>query len=424
MDKKGSIIYLYIYTLPQKESSALGYCKITIPNNLFKYLVQIFELNDKNELPYLQKADTNFSIRLKKIGSQLKEHIKEFRKSIKILETIPLDQYFYVIGSNKPIDFTLNDQVEIIQNLFSLNEKKFPFILDSALPIEYNIKGWGQDSNHYIGEVDKSKRVCRFCGKSIPDISFSKKAHAISESLGNRTIICNEECDSCNEKFSIIEQELFNHIGLFYFINGIKGKKGIRTDFGKSLKRDKNSGAFVIKTNRSAPSIEEVENEGFKFDIIEDNLTFTPQNIYKCLCKFALSVIDSKYLSKLSKTIKWVISDDYITDLPPIWICDSNTNTSPLIAIYTRNYDEKTSLLEFVIRLNLHSIEFIYTFPYVREDKIVVSDNIINSLNDLFLVDKNIPNKKYTKCDYSSTKKQTTEIPFKINPLNSSLPQP
>ena len=43
-----------------------------------------------------------------------------------------------------------------------------------------------------IGEKDKSKSVCRFCGRDItmPNVKFTKKAHAISESLGNKGLIC------------------------------------------------------------------------------------------------------------------------------------------------------------------------------------------------------------------------------------------
>ncbi|MEX6156050.1 HNH endonuclease [Providencia hangzhouensis] len=33
------------------------------------------------------------------------------------------------------------------------------------------------------------------------ETSFNKEAHAISEALGNKSIILNEECDNCNEFF-------------------------------------------------------------------------------------------------------------------------------------------------------------------------------------------------------------------------------
>ena len=39
----------------------------------------------------------------------------------------------------------------------------------------------------------------RFCGQQVPIVSFNNTAHAISESLGNKSVICREECDNCNE---------------------------------------------------------------------------------------------------------------------------------------------------------------------------------------------------------------------------------
>ena len=50
-----------------------------------------------------------------------------------------------------------------------------------------------------IGETDKAKRKCRFCRESMPTVKFDKDAHTISEGLGNKSIITNDECDTCNE---------------------------------------------------------------------------------------------------------------------------------------------------------------------------------------------------------------------------------
>ena len=44
---------------------------------------------------------------------------------------------------------------------------------------------------HDMGEtqviIDPIDKVCRFCGKKYPEVKFKKKAHAISEMLGNVT---------------------------------------------------------------------------------------------------------------------------------------------------------------------------------------------------------------------------------------------
>ena len=55
-----------------------------------------------------------------------------------------------------------------------------PYLYD-----HYEIRTFKGDERHKVGVYDKSKRVCRFCGHSIPEVHFREKAHAVSESLGN-----------------------------------------------------------------------------------------------------------------------------------------------------------------------------------------------------------------------------------------------
>lgn len=76
-----------------------------------------------------------------------------------------------------------------------------------ATQCAFRVYGYDGSSKVHIGEPQRDKRVCRFCGRSMPDVKFKKVAHALSESIGNKHIINNEECDSCNENFSIIEQD-------------------------------------------------------------------------------------------------------------------------------------------------------------------------------------------------------------------------
>ena len=45
-----------------------------------------------------------------------------------------------------------------------------------------------------------NKGVCIFCGKSIPEVTFSHKPHILPKSMGG-TIIGVDICDSCNEYF-------------------------------------------------------------------------------------------------------------------------------------------------------------------------------------------------------------------------------
>lgn len=37
--------------------------------------------------------------------------------------------------------------------------------------------------------IDLTDKVCRFCGKRYPEVKFRKKAHAISEMVGNKEFV-------------------------------------------------------------------------------------------------------------------------------------------------------------------------------------------------------------------------------------------
>src|SRR5262245_16553961 len=50
-------------------------------------------------------------------------------------------------------------------------------------------------------------RVCRFCDQGKPYVTFKKKAHAIPELVGNKTLLTLYECDQCNKRFSSFEDD-------------------------------------------------------------------------------------------------------------------------------------------------------------------------------------------------------------------------
>jgi hypothetical protein len=60
--------------------------------------------------------------------------------------------------------------------------------LDEAMAFyetNYDILGrWLVQPGHKITLGDKSKRVCRFCGKQAPEATFKNVAHAIPGLLG------------------------------------------------------------------------------------------------------------------------------------------------------------------------------------------------------------------------------------------------
>ena len=64
------------------------------------------------------------------------------------------------------------------------------------------------------------------------------------------------------------------------------------------------------------------------------------QNIYKALCKFALSAIDSKHLSHFDETIKWIKGQKNVEKLPKVILIRSLKQMETKISLYIRKLDE------------------------------------------------------------------------------------
>lgn len=164
---------------------------------------------------------------------------------------------------------------------------------------------WDAGRRSYIGQ--KNNRVCRFCQKKKPEVTFNKDAHAIPHFLGNNSLFSYEECDCCNEIFSKLEDSFAKHIGLGRTLSGIKGKTKIPSYKSPSQRSriDRDTQHFKIFDNISDPIVDlDLENKSLK--IKETIQPYIPIFVYKALVKIALSVMDSQTLLKCSATIDWV----------------------------------------------------------------------------------------------------------------------
>lgn len=168
-----------------------------------------------------------------------------------------------------------------------------------------------------IGETNKKERCCRFCNKNHPEATFNNVAHAISEALGNKDLILNEECDECNSFFDqYVERDFIYFHDMARTVFGVKNKKNkipklVGQNFTLSMD-DKNQIGIALKE----AEIEQV-NKGLpeRFTLNTGN-TIKRQNIYKALCKYALSVIDSSQLTHFKETIRWLKGDLELEKLP------------------------------------------------------------------------------------------------------------
>ncbi|MFX4277206.1 HNH endonuclease [Aliarcobacter butzleri] len=169
-------------------------------------------------------------------------------------------------------------------------------------------------------KIGKKNGVCRFCEKDSSEITFNNISHAIPECLGNKTIICLDECDECNKRFSENIEDHLDKITLPYrTMNLLKGKKNIpkyKTPDKKArmeaVNKEKNE--FKIEIHKDSDFfIWEQENEVIK-------LKYTlpphiPAAAYKALVKMALSVMPDNELKNFNISKSWIQELDHTKDL-------------------------------------------------------------------------------------------------------------
>lgn len=231
---------------------------------------------------------------------------------------------------------------------------------------KYAISGFGEQ-NRRIGQPIKQKRKCRFCQKRMPVVTFSQKAHAISEALGNKTLVLFDECDQCNDKFSkSIEPQIVEYLALFRTMFGVKGKRGDTKYKGQNFSISKTKDVLIELKDLERPP----ENV-FPYVIpLKSDKNVVLVDIYKCLCKYFLSVIEDKELRKFEQTIRWINGEIEKKNLPVISesITYNRASLQPRMTIYLRKRKSKNfpfAVCEFQFTIK----KFVFIVPFSDQDE-------------------------------------------------------
>lgn len=240
--------------------------------------------------------------------------------------------------------------------------------------IEY--KGFVFDGTELTHFGDNSQnRKCRFCGKSSPEITFDNDtAHSISESLGNTNFITYDECKSCNQYFSSIEQSFYRAHGPMLMMCGIKGKdNGKRKNKAKSLsgagvKISLSDKAFLIGLDNE--TFQKYENDVrnkhiFNLEPILKFEKFKPVDIYKSLCKYVISVLPNEILHKFSLTLDWLFGRCSLK-LPNVVSTQTQLTEHPIIGYFIRQEDSKVPYAIGFFRMAM--ITYVFIIPGANDE--------------------------------------------------------
>jgi hypothetical protein len=359
----------------------------------------------------LLRYDNSIKSKLEEFVTMYKSSQLQLNRLEKNIQKIKIDEYICVLLSS--ISLSTEEVWNIYQELDKLNGKDKQI----SIPLlkEYNMYSYGEKSHTNIGHQDKNLRKCRWCGKTMEmGATFNKKAHAITEALGNKNVILLDECDSCNEKFGkTIEQSIVAQFSLFNTIFGIRGKRGV------SKLKDINTQSSIEHTKEKELTFR-VHGNIMNFDG-EDPIGMTltlannyiAQNVCKSLCKYALSVVeDESILSEFSDTIKWLNGEVIWSKVPIIKVLNTYEFFSehPTINIYIRKTDNIKYPRMFAEFRHTNSV-MVYIIPTSKqENDMFTNSSIFKNFWDLSFFN-NIDN--WIDWDFSNGNEK--ELQFNLN---------
>lgn len=226
-----------------------------------------------------------------------------------------------------------------------------------------------------VGEEDETKRVCRFCGKRAPEVSFKKIAHAIQEALGNKLLICNEECDTCNHELALTEDNfryLMDFRRAMYHIPR-KGSSKTPTVVGKNfiIKSDSQGNPLLYIMKESLPDAA-AEKQPFMMHL-ELKSPINNERMYKALCKMVIDMLPREELSHFKNTIEWIKS-------PGDWVPDALPSTllavlpaqcyqaQPVLDIFLNNRKERMNAPYCTAVVWLCDVAYMFILPLADVD--------------------------------------------------------
>lgn len=229
----------------------------------------------------------------------------------------------------------------------------------------------------FNGNPNATKR-CRFCGKILDSSHYTKEAHAISVSLGNTKFFCADECDSCNAWFGrYLESDVVNFFQVSLSLYRVSKRNGDdrviagrNFDMTMSDNNEFQSDLPLLKIHMRDWKEGElpitIEN-GYKTELDLTNKTFVPQNVYKALCKYALSLMPHSVTTRFQPTIDWIKGNKIATELPTLKMAfiDRGRN-DPFIKLHFRDSDENTFPF-CIVSMIIANCHILYTLPFCME---------------------------------------------------------
>lgn len=304
------------------------------------------------------------------------------RKLLGFVRRLAIGEYFYYFNEEKTSVAERRTAIacltiENMTNKFSVMLHNNIFEHFNFMNLLFQYHSYGYDGvEEWIGTQDENKRICRFCGKSIPDVSFKKVAHAIQDALGNKLLFCYEECDTCNHDLALVEDQFRIIMDFRRSMYHIPRKD--TTKAAKVIGKD-----FVIIPNEQGRPILYLMKESIPQSVngnkpflhhFELKSPIVNEQMYKALCKMIIDMLPTKELPHFQNTIKWIKTKNYIPDsLPSIWLAVLTENNvpfkQPVLDVFINNKGNNLPAPYCFGILWIYDIAYVFSVPLVDIDK-------------------------------------------------------
>jgi len=267
---------------------------------------------------------------------------------------------------------------------------------------------------------------CRFCKKSIPEVSFKQKAHALPQFIGNNFLLSYYECDACNDHFSRkLENEMANFIKPFHTIYGIKGEKNIPVYKSKEVRLESDGAELIINSFNDSTLTGDLSSKEFTLSLNTDK--FIPIGVYKCLTKMALTIMPETEVVLFDRTFKWLQEEKHSETefrLDNLWVIYSQLTEDMTFPHMSVNLLKRRSissplLPSFIFRLSYFKFSFQIYLPLCDLDigkKFTIHD--FKYFPHLFDVTKGIETSEKIYIDCTSKEKCEVPIDIEFNNLD------
>ncbi len=224
----------------------------------------------------------------------------------------------------------------------------------------------------YFG-IKSEPQCCRFCGKTYPETTFKTDSHLIPKFLGSKFLLSYFECDECNSQFKLFENDYANFIGAIRSITGIKGSsKNPKYSKGElTIYQDEENRVIFA----SPKLVEELEKGKDQILLPTSRNKFTPINVYKCLLKIGLCMIDSSEVSNFKSAFNFLKNDEEEVynnvknsmNIIRIFVPGPQIPEYPIVHLFKRK-SLKIELPEKVVVIHIKNLKYQFALPLNQND--------------------------------------------------------